>query len=364
MHWKQQPAPDRHAPSSRPARGGALRLTGIAKRFGSRTVLSDISLSAEQGEMLCILGPSGCGKTTLLRIIAGLEAPDRGEIVFAGRNISDVPPERRGFGFVFQNYALFPHLTLAENIAYGLHGRGREERRRKVAELLALVRLTECAGQYPVQVSGGQQQRAALARALAPDPALILLDEPLSALDARVRGQLRDDLRRIQQTLGISAVLVTHDQQEALALADRIVVMHRGRIEQLDTPDAIYHDPKTRFVAEFIGSMNVLSPLPAALAALTEHDSRPIGIRYEDVAVDAITEARLNDPCCFVARVESDRLLGPFRRLELLLNDQVTRIFADIPVARRLEGLSPKNAEGTLVAVALPQSRWRRWDDA
>ncbi len=362
--FRKPPEPARNALEICPERGAYLHLAGIAKCFGSRAVLSDISLTAKKGEMLCILGPSGCGKTTLLRIIAGLEAPDRGALWLAGRDISDIPPEARGFGFVFQNYALFPNLTLAENVAYGLHGRGKEERRRKVAELLALVHLADYAGHYPGRLSGGQQQRAALARALAPDPALLLLDEPLSALDAQVRGRLREDLRRIQKALGISAVLVTHDQQEALALADRIVVMNQGRIEQLDTPEALYHSPKTHFVAEFIGSMNVLSPLPGALSAMAGAEGRPIGIRYEDVIVDEITEARLKDPCCFVARIESNRLFGPFRRLELLLNDQTTRIFADIPATRQFKGLSPEQATRGLVAVTLPQNRWRRWNDA
>ena len=333
-----------------------LELTDINKSFGKRRIVQDVSLDVHKGEMLCILGPSGCGKTTLLRCLAGLEDPDSGRVCLEGRDITGLAPEKRRFGFVFQNYALFPNLTVTENISYGLRGPDwpAAQRQMRVQELLDLVGLGDRAAHYPGQLSGGQQQRVALARALAPGPDLLLLDEPLSALDAQVRVQLREELRGIQHRLGFTAVLVTHDQQEALTLADRIVVMQEGRIEQVDSPGRLYASPATRFVAEFIGAMNVLT--------FPEYNAgRPFGIRYEDVLVAEATEAALNKPSTFVARVESCRLFGPFHRLELLLGDQVTRIFADIPSPAALTGL---HETGRLVAVTLPEDRQCRWEDA
>ena len=333
-----------------------LEIADIRKSFGDRPILHGVSLDVRKGEMLCILGPSGCGKTTLLRCLAGLETPDSGRVCIEGRDITYLPPEKRHFGFVFQNYALFPNLTVSENIGYGLRGPDWQSPRReeRVAEMLALVALQDKAGQYPGRLSGGQQQRVALARALAPAPNLILLDEPLSALDAQVRVQLREDLRAIQHRLGFTAVLVTHDQQEALTLADRIVVMQAGRIEQLDRPQELYARPCTRFVAEFIGSMNVLN--------LPEYNySAPFGIRYEDVRICEATEAVLMEPHTFVARVESCRLFGPFYRLELLLGDQTTKIFADIPAPLADDAW---RESGKLVAVNLPESRHCLWEKA
>ena len=333
-----------------------LEIADIRKSFGDRRILHGVSLDVHKGEMLCILGPSGCGKTTLLRCLAGLETPDSGSVCIEGRDITYLPPEKRHFGFVFQNYALFPNLTVSENISYGLRGpdwqKSRQEER--VRELLELVALQDKAGQYPGRLSGGQQQRVALARALAPSPGLILLDEPLSALDAQVRVQLREELRAIQHRLGFTAVLVTHDQQEALTLADRIVVMQEGRIEQLDRPHALYARPSSRFVAEFIGSMNVLNLPEYSYAA-------PFGIRYEDVRVCEATEAALMEPHTFVGRVESCRLFGAFYRLELLLGDQTTRIFADVPSPMADDALQES---GKLVAVCLPEDRHCLWEEA
>lgn len=333
-----------------------LAAADIGKTFEEQAILCGVTLTVRQKEMLCILGPSGCGKTTLLRCIAGLERPDNGRIFLEGKDITDQAPEKRRFGFVFQNYALFPNLDVAHNIAYGLRGPAWPAKRRqeRVEELLALVNLQGHADRYPGQLSGGQQQRVALIRALAPDPALLLLDEPLSALDARVRVQLREGLRAIQRRLGITAVLVTHDQQEALAVADRIVVMREGRIEQTADPATLYLHPATRFVAEFIGAMNVLT-LPHV------RNGRPFGVRYEDVEVGEATERALQRPHTLVARVESCRLFGAFRRLELVLTDQVSRLYADIPVS----ALPPEFSEpGRILAVTLPQERQRFWEEA
>ena len=207
-----------------------LRIEGLSKRFGTFTALKDIDLEVRRGEFVCFLGPSGCGKTTLLRAIAGLDRQDEGKVILAGRDVSDAPPAERDFGIVFQSYALFPNLTVGRNVAYGLVNRRRSsaEIKRRVDELLALVGLADQEHKYPVQLSGGQQQRVALARALATSPGLLLLDEPLSALDAKVRVRLRDEIRALQRRLGVTTIMVTHDQEEALAMADRIVVMNQG----------------------------------------------------------------------------------------------------------------------------------------
>lgn len=238
----------------------ALGIEGVHKRFDKVTVLQHIDLEVRQGEMLCLLGPSGCGKTTLLRIIAGLETQTSGRIVQNGRDISWLPPVKRDYGIVFQSYALFPNLTIAENVAYGLVSRKKPkaEISARVAELLKLVGLPTSGEKYPAQLSGGQQQRVALARALATAPRLLLLDEPLSALDALERIRLRGEIRRLQQQLGVTAIMVTHDQEEALSMADRIVVMNHGVIEQIGTPNDIYERPATPFVADFVGKVNVL----------------------------------------------------------------------------------------------------------
>src|SRR5215204_2613499 len=243
-----------------------LRIERLSKRFGTFTALKDIDLEVRRGEFVCFLGPSGCGKTTLLRAIAGLDPQDEGKVIIAGRDVSDAPPADRDFGIVFQSYALFPNLTVGKNVGYGLVNRRRSgaEIKRRVQELLTLVGLTDQEHKYPVQLSGGQQQRVALARALATSPGLLLLDEPLSALDARVRVRLRDEIRALQQRLGVTTVMVTHDQEEALTMADRIVVMNQGAIEQVGTPQEIYRRPTTAFVADFVGSMNFLSGTLAA----------------------------------------------------------------------------------------------------
>ena len=237
-----------------------LCVENLTKDFGNFTALNNISLIVKQGEFVCFLGPSGCGKTTLLRIIAGLETQSTGRIEQAGRDISNLPPSQRDFGIVFQSYALFPNLTVEQNIAYGLQSieRDRAKIRHRVSELLALVGLPEQGPKYPAQLSGGQQQRIALARALAISPGLLLLDEPLSALDAKVRAHLRHEVKQLQRRLGVTTIMVTHDQEEALSMADRVVVMNHGIIEQAGSPTDIYREPASLFVADFIGSMNKL----------------------------------------------------------------------------------------------------------
>jgi len=238
-----------------------LALDGICKSFGNFKALQDIRLYIEQGEFICFLGPSGCGKTTLLRIVAGLETQDRGSITQGGIDISRMPPIKRDYGIVFQSYALFPNLTVFDNVAYGLVNRRqpRSAIAARVAELLTLVGLPDSGKKFPAQLSGGQQQRVAIARALAPSPNLLLLDEPLSALDAIERVRLRSEIRQLQQRMGVTTIMVTHDQEEALAMADRIVVMNHGAIEQIDTPEAVYLEPHSPFVASFVGKINALN---------------------------------------------------------------------------------------------------------
>ncbi len=235
-----------------------LRIENLWKKFGDFTALQDISLNVIEGEFLCFLGPSGCGKTTLLRAIAGLDLQTAGKVEQDGKDVSNLPPAERDFGIVFQSYALFPNLTIEKNISYGLEAakRGKSEIKARVAELLDLVGLPEQGKKYPAQLSGGQQQRIALARAIATKPGLLLLDEPLSALDAKVRVFLRHEVKELQRKLGITTVMVTHDQEEALSMADRIVVMNHGTIEQVGTPLEVYRDPINLFVADFIGEMN------------------------------------------------------------------------------------------------------------
>lgn len=243
-----------------------LDIRHVVKQFGSFTALKNISLAIEKGEFVCFLGPSGCGKTTLLRAIAGLDLPSSGAIHQNQQDITFLPPEQRDFGIVFQSYALFPNLTVEENIAIGLRNQGMSLRDalEKVEQWLETIGLATSAQKYPSQLSGGQQQRVALARALALSPGLLLLDEPLSALDAKVRTHLREQICQLQRQLGITTIMVTHDQEEALTMADRIVVMNHGVIEQVGTPQEIYQQPASRFVAEFVGTMNFI---PVSMAS-------------------------------------------------------------------------------------------------
>jgi iron(III) transport system ATP-binding protein len=278
-----------------------LQIDNVHKSFGSFVALRDIYLDVYPGEFVCLLGPSGCGKTTLLRIIAGLEEQTSGRVIQAGKDVSNLPSSKRDFGIVFQSYALFPNLTAAQNIAYGLENarKPKQEIQSRVEELLSLVSLEGFGHKYPAQLSGGQQQRVALARALALSPGLLLLDEPLSALDAQVRVRLRTEIAQLQKRLGITTVMVTHDQAEALAMADRIVVMDKGYIAQVGTPHSVYQHPTSPFVANFIGVMNflhgeVLSPqqvrcgnlvLEVNQSIVSPGQRVAIAIRPEDIRV-------------------------------------------------------------------------------
>jgi iron(III) transport system ATP-binding protein len=293
-----------------------LQLDGIGKRFGSVIALEDISFSADAPEFICLLGPSGCGKTTLLRLIAGLDKPDSGQLTLGGEDLTRIPARQRGFGIVFQAYSLFPNMTVTENIGYGLKIRGASGAQiaERTAELLELTRLTAQAGRFPYQLSGGQQQRVALARAVAVQPRLLLLDEPLSALDAKVRGELRGEIRDLQQRLGILTIMVTHDQEEALTLADRIVCMRQGHIAQIGAPDTLYHEPANRFVADFMGLSNLLDQDTVRRHAPPLMNGLPSGtgfiacIRPEDVAL------RPGQPGATVSKVQ---FLGNVSRLHL-----------------------------------------------
>jgi len=242
-----------------------LALTGIRKTFGAEAVVKDFNLKVERGELVTFLGPSGCGKTTTLRMIAGFETPTEGSIRIDGRDVTHLSARRRAIGMVFQAYALFPNMTVERNVAFGLKvaGKPAAEIKARVDEMLALIKLSELAGRFPHQLSGGQQQRVSLARALAPSPRMLLLDEPLSALDARIRAGLREEIRALQQKLGITTIFVTHDQEEALSISDRIVVMNEGAIEQIGSPGDIYNRPRTRFVASFVGTLNTLQGVVA-----------------------------------------------------------------------------------------------------
>ncbi|MBK7264564.1 MAG: ABC transporter ATP-binding protein [Rubrivivax sp.] len=237
-----------------------LVLEGLSKSYGDVHALIDMNLAVERGEFVGLLGPSGCGKTTTLQALAGFVQATRGRIVLDGRDITDVPPNQRGLGMVFQSYALFPHMTVAQNVAFGLEMRqvSRSERERRVGRMLELVHLDELAARYPRELSGGQRQRVAVARALVIEPPMLLLDEPLSNLDAKLREAMQFELRRIQRKLGTTTLMVTHDQAEALSISDRVVVMHAGRVQQIDAPHRLYEHPQSRFISSFVGKTNLL----------------------------------------------------------------------------------------------------------
>ncbi|MCC6196972.1 MAG: putative 2-aminoethylphosphonate ABC transporter ATP-binding protein [Burkholderiales bacterium] len=347
-----------------------MRLTGVAKSFGRFEALKSVALEVERGELVVFLGPSGCGKTTLLRIIAGLETQDAGAIVQDGRDISRLPAIKRDYGIVFQSYALFPNLTIRDNVAYGLVNRrqGRAAIADRVRDLLKLVGLPDAGSKYPGQLSGGQQQRIALARALATAPGLLLLDEPLSALDAIERVRLRGEIRALQQRLAVTTIMVTHDQEEALSMADRIVVMNAGRIEQVGTPREIYEAPATPFVADFVGKINVLPAVSeggrrcrvGALSLAVARADIPPGtavklyLRPEDIGVHVNGSAPADSLPARIAKIE---FLGAFCLVGLALDAaDAPALVANVPrqVADGV-GLAP----GQTVAVSLPAAALR-----
>ena len=350
------------------ARKPYLRISGLTKMFGPFTALKDISLEIYEGEFVCFLGPSGCGKTTLLRAIAGLDIQTTGKVEQAGQDISALPPSERDFGIVFQSYALFPNMSVAKNIAYGLENRrtSRADIRRRVEELLELVGLPEQGDKYPAQLSGGQQQRIALARAIAVSPGLLLLDEPLSALDARVRVHLRGEVKDLQRRLGITTVMVTHDQEEALTMADRIVVMDHGKIEQIGTPVEIYREPRTSFVADFIGTMNFVPgsvggpgqvrfgkvELACNTDGLVAGTPVTIAIRPEDIVVQGVTAGEEN---VYEVRVGGLEFLGSFVRADLtseLTGKEALRADLSINLMR-----NQSIVEGDSMLICLPPER-------
>jgi iron(III) transport system ATP-binding protein len=359
------------APAASATASPHLSVRNITKRFGAFTALKAISLDICKGELVCFLGPSGCGKTTLLRAIAGLDLQDEGTIVLAGRDVTLLPPSARDFGIVFQSYALFPNLTVADNVGYGLVNRrlAKAEIKARVAELLALVGLTDQGAKYPVQLSGGQQQRVALARALATSPSLLLLDEPLSALDARVRVRLRDEIKLLQRRLGVTTIMVTHDQEEALAMADRIVVMNHGVIDQVGTPPEIYAHPATAFVADFVGTMTFMDGavsgrglvsiggliLEAPGAGEQAAGTRVrVGFRPEEIQVRSVGPGTANRVEVRVAMLD---YLGSFCRATLVpAAAPDLKLIADFSSnAMRDMGI----AEGQTIAVALAPATLR-----
>ena len=325
-----------------------LVLDGVTKRFGALIAVSEVSLNILKGELVCFLGPSGCGKTTLLRMIAGFETVTSGRILYDGRVINNLIPQKRNFGIVFQSYALFPNMTVFDNVAFGLRVR-RVPRARlveRVNELLDLVGLTRHAQKDPSQLSGGEQQRVALARALAPSPNVLLLDEPLSALDARIRVYLRSEIKRLQRELGVTMVYVTHDQEEALSLADRVVVIEAGTLQQVGTPIEIYRRPASKFVADFVGTCNFLQGRPdPAVPGLVDVQGRRLrvagappqrdgvlmlAIRPETIEVREEPAAAEREPANLVeATVGTVTFLGAVVRLTVRFGQ--TPLIVDLP---------------------------------
>ncbi|MBC2860876.1 putative 2-aminoethylphosphonate ABC transporter ATP-binding protein [Stappia sp. 28M-7] len=347
-----------------------LSIHDLVKRFGKLTALDHVSLEVAQGSFVCFLGPSGCGKTTLLRVIAGLEEADGGSIRLGGSDLSAIPARNRNFGVVFQSYSLFPNMTAARNVGYGLECRGWDKARMqaRIREMLDLVHLADQAEKLPSQMSGGQQQRIALARALAPDPSALLLDEPLSALDAKVREELRIEIRAVQKRLGITTIMVTHDQEEALAMADLIVVMSKGHIEQIGTPQQLYREPATAFVADFIGRMNVLpldpgtaggfsfGGVPLEVATHANGGKGPatpaaLGIRPEAVALTDVGTSGAN---ILPASVRSVSFLGNITRVELEPENR-----PETGIVAELHGTAAIPEAGARLAVSLPADALR-----
>jgi len=298
-----------------------LSLEGIGKRFGAITAVTDVTLDIPSGDLVCLLGPSGCGKTTLLRLIAGLDAPSEGRILLDGEDITAVPAHQRNFGMVFQSLALFPHLSVVDNISYGLRVRGvaAAARRKRAEALLELVRLPGIADRHVAQLSGGQRQRVAIARALALEPKIFLLDEPMSALDAKLREAMQVELSQLQRRLGITTVVVTHDQREAMTMADTIVVIGANRVQQVGAPLDIYRRPRNSFVADFIGSINLLPGVVSGPAEATVGDTQ---LRVLEVG-DGVGEG---DRALIAVRPEDVHLLSTDERRDNTLSGTVSYV--------------------------------------
>jgi putative spermidine/putrescine transport system ATP-binding protein len=338
--------------------GTSVLLQNLSRSFGATRALDGLSLEIAPGELVALLGPSGCGKTTALRIVAGFETADTGSVIVDGKDISSVPAAKRDMGMVFQSYSLFPNMNAADNVAFGLRMRkmGTAQRRQRAGKLLDMVGLAEQARQYPHQLSGGQQQRVALARALAIEPRVLLLDEPLSALDAKVRLQLREQIRTLQQRLGTTTLFVTHDQEEALSMADRVGVMRQGKLEQIAVPAELYDHPATAFVAEFVGVMNripaelqdnaMVSCLSCAVPVKGDSVSDPSGgavdvlVRPEGLSMEVAEHGN--------GIVTTKTFLGSVTRVGVLLSGDVT-VQIDKPSAE-----AAALAAGTSVSVSLP----------
>ncbi len=319
-----------------------LLLEGLSKRYGDSVAVERVDLAVNQGELVALLGPSGCGKTTTLRMVAGFILPTTGRVTIGGTDVTTLPPHRRDTGMVFQSYALFPHMTVAENVSFGLEMRkvGREERASRVREALRLVRLDHLADRLPRQMSGGQQQRVALARALAINPAVFLLDEPLSNLDAKLRGEVRHEIRTLQRRLGLTTLIVTHDQEEALTMADRLVVMERGRVCQIGTPEELYERPANAFVAGFVGRCNLVEgsvvasgrfrtpgglELPCRAGSQTSGAAQ-FALRPERIILGSAGET------AFEAEIEGISYLGASTEYRLRLADAALIVSAPTPV--------------------------------
>jgi len=347
-----------------------VELKGITRRYPGVTALDNVELTVEPGEFFTLLGPSGCGKTTLLRTIAGFNRHDAGAIEFDGKRIDNVPAHLRNIGMVYQDYAIFPHKSVAENVAFGLAMRRtpRTESASRVSRALALVQLDNLASRMPHELSGGQQQRVALARAMVINPQILLMDEPLSNLDAKLRVELREDIRDLQRRLGITTIYVTHDQEEALVISDRICVMQSGRVHQVASPREVYTRPATLFVGSFVGTMNVVANVAAeaagtvtignstrVLAALAGHSGVTLGVRPEDVVVDAAP----GDPQSFVLDATVDKVTYAGREAFYRLRGP-----GDMKILAHVYRPDPDRLRevGQQVRVALPLARLHAFD--
>lgn len=337
-------------------KGSLVELSNLVRKFGDVTALDGLNLTIQPGELVALLGPSGCGKTTALRLLAGLDLADGGNVIVDGKDLTNVPANQRDMGMVFQAYSLFPNMTAVENVAFGLKVRGVDSQKRdkKAQELLDLVGLTSQATRFSHQMSGGQQQRVALARALAIEPKVLLLDEPLSALDAKVRTQLRDEIRRIQIEVGTTTLFVTHDQEEAMAMADRVGVMSNGKLEQIDKPNIVYSNPSSAFVASFVGAMNRIpakldGEKVSALGQSVKHGGGASGneivalIRPESISVSVAKTSSVN-----TGNVLARSFLGPQTRLTITTSETKTNIHVDLPSSE-----AGPFAPGTTVALKI-----------